>query len=101
MNGVRFWNVKHPTAYAQRLTAGESPAAGHEVLSEQEKLFERILLQTRLRSGLATRVVDRPDAVDECLNDGLIEAVPAAEGRIVLTLRGRMLADIVARRLTD
>lgn len=100
MNGVRFWNVKHPTAYAQRLAAGESPAAGHEVLSEQDKLFERILLQTRVRSGLATRVVDRPDAVDECLNDGLIEADPAAEGRIVLTLRGRMLADIVARRLT-
>ncbi|MFX6036230.1 hypothetical protein ABTE74_22855, partial [Acinetobacter baumannii] len=28
--GLRWWNVKHPAAYAQRLAAGESPAAARE-----------------------------------------------------------------------
>ncbi|MBD4652025.1 coproporphyrinogen III oxidase, partial [Xanthomonas citri pv. citri] len=28
--GVRFWNAKHPAAYAQRLATGVTPAVGRE-----------------------------------------------------------------------
>jgi oxygen-independent coproporphyrinogen-3 oxidase len=34
------------------------------------------------------------------VDDGLVEAGPAASGRIVLTLRGRLLADHVTRVIT-
>ena len=33
VGGVRWWNVKHPAAYAERLAAGVSPGAGREVLT--------------------------------------------------------------------
>lgn len=100
INGVRFWNVKHPSAYAQRLANGCTPAAGHELLTSQEQFDERVLLQTRLRTGLATAEIDSPQAIADCIADGLIDPVAAFKGRVVLTLRGRMLADVVARTLT-
>lgn len=100
INGVRFWNVKHPSAYAQRLADGCTPVAGHELLTTQEQFDERVLLQTRLRTGLATAEIDSPQAIADCIADGLIDPVAAFKGRVVLTLRGRMLADVVARTLT-
>lgn len=100
INGVRFWNVKHPSAYAQRLASGSSPAAGHEQLTADEQFDERVLLQTRLRTGLATSEIRSPQAIASCIADGLIDPAQAISGRIVLTLRGRMLADVVARTLT-
>ncbi|WP_311476728.1 radical SAM family heme chaperone HemW [uncultured Gulosibacter sp.] len=99
VDGVRFWNVKHPAAYGDRLTAGVSPAQGREVLGAQERTLERVLLRTRLREGLP--VIELPDRsrVPELIADGLVDAAAAMRGRIVLTLRGRLLADVVARTL--
>lgn len=101
INGVRFWNVKHPTAYAQRLAAGESPAAGHEVLSDDEKHTEMVLLRTRLREGLLTSALAHPERVAQGIADGLIDASAALSGQVTLTLRGRLLADLVARSLLE
>ncbi|NNH54014.1 coproporphyrinogen III oxidase [Promicromonospora citrea] len=50
--GVRWWNVKHPRAYATRLEAGHSPGAGRELLTAQEAHLERVMLGVRLRDGL-------------------------------------------------
>src|SRR5215216_5720448 len=58
VGGVRWWNVKHPRAYADRLGQGTSPAAGREVLDAETRRFERILLETRLVEGLPVRVLD-------------------------------------------
>ncbi|MEN3265486.1 radical SAM family heme chaperone HemW, partial [Pseudonocardia sp.] len=44
VGGVRWWNVKHPTAYAARLHAGASPAHGREVLGDRSRRLERLLL---------------------------------------------------------
>ena len=52
VGGVRWWNVKHPAAYADRLAAGTSPALAHEQLSDDDRRVERILLELRLRDGL-------------------------------------------------
>jgi putative oxygen-independent coproporphyrinogen III oxidase len=102
VGGVRWWNVKHPARYASMLAAGESPAAGREVLTDADRQLERVMLELRLAEGLSL------DALDA---DGLREArVAAAEGlleestldsggRAVLTDRGRLLADGVVRRL--
>jgi oxygen-independent coproporphyrinogen-3 oxidase len=49
--GTRWWNVKHPAAYATRLRAGTSPGQAREVLTDQERRTEQILLLTRLSAG--------------------------------------------------
>lgn len=102
MWGVRWWNVKHPRAYAARLADGVSPAAAREVLTDEQQLDERILLGVRMREGLPLQVV--PDAgrraVAGLVAQGLIDG-PAAvrDRRVILTLRGRLLADLVVGRL--
>ncbi|MDY0829455.1 radical SAM family heme chaperone HemW [Microbacterium sp. BG28] len=101
--GVRWWNVKHPAAYAQRLSLGSSPAAAREVPDQEARTLERILLESRIREGLPIEVVpsDRRSAVAGLIADGLVEGAVALRGRIVLTRRGRLLADAVVRALTD
>ncbi len=98
VGGVRWWNVKHPTAYAARLAEGLSPAHGREVLSEEDRRVERVLLEVRLRDGLPTGVLDDAgrDALPGLVGRGLVE--PGGD-RVVLTDAGRLLADGVVRDL--
>lgn len=100
--GLRWWNVKHPAAYAQRLAAGESPAAGRERPDDEARLLERVLLESRIAEGLAIDVLtaDRRERVAGLIADGLVDPASALRGRIRLTLRGRLLADAVVRALT-
>jgi putative oxygen-independent coproporphyrinogen III oxidase len=100
VGGVRWWNVKHPTAYAERLRAGLSPGAGRELLSDEDRRVERILLEVRLREGLPLDLL-RPAglaAAQRHAADGLLVLDP---DRARLTLRGRLLADAVVRDLVD
>lgn len=103
VGGLRWWNVKHPAAYAQRLSLGESPAAGRETLDDEQRALERVLLQTRIREGMAIADLAVPTArtaVAGLVADGLADGRAAVRGRIVLTLRGRLLADAVVHALT-
>jgi oxygen-independent coproporphyrinogen-3 oxidase len=101
VGGVRWWNVKHPRAYADRLAQGLAPALAREVLDEQQRHDETVLLGVRLADGLPTDVL-RPagrQAVAGLIADGLVDGTAAVRGRVVLTLRGRLLADTVVHRL--
>jgi oxygen-independent coproporphyrinogen-3 oxidase len=100
---VRWWNVKHPSAYVERTSAGRSPAAGRELLTDEDRRVERVLLELRLREGLPLDAL-RPAgaaAAARHAEDGLLDPDAAARGRAVLTLRGRLLADAVVRDLVD
>jgi oxygen-independent coproporphyrinogen-3 oxidase len=101
--GLRWWNVKHPAAYAQRLAAAESPAAGTERPDDEARMLERVLLLSRLAEGIA--IADLPEGnrtrVAGLIADGMVDAASALRGRVTLTLRGRLLADAVVRELTD
>jgi putative oxygen-independent coproporphyrinogen III oxidase len=101
VGGVRWWNVKHPTPYAVRIGAGSSPALAREVLDEETRRVERVLLETRLRDGLPVGVLDAAGraAVPDQVARGLVETDAAAQGLVVLTTRGRLLADAVVRDL--
>ncbi|GAA2175083.1 radical SAM family heme chaperone HemW [Agrococcus versicolor] len=103
VGGVRWWNVKHPAAYAQRLAGGESPALAREVLDDETRRVERVLLETRIRAGLPMDVLDADGvaAVPQLLADGLLDEEAALRGRIAPSLAGRLLADVVVRRLTS
>ncbi|MDQ0923483.1 putative oxygen-independent coproporphyrinogen III oxidase [Pseudarthrobacter sp. W1I19] len=101
VGGVRWWNVKHPTAYAGRLAQGLSPAAGRETLDPETRNVERVMLEARLQSGLAVSALgaDGRHEVAGLIADGLVEPAAAFRGRLVLTLKGRLLADAVVRRV--
>ena len=101
--GLRWWNVKHPAAYAQRLAASESPAAATERPDAESRTLERILLLSRIREGIAVDEVPPANRsrVAGLIADGLVDPAAAVRGRIQLTLRGRLLADAVVRELTD
>lgn len=114
VGGVRWWNVRHPSAYAERIRAGDSPAQGREVLTPDERYDETVLLRSRLAQGLPVASL-RPHGraqisslVDEglCVSTEKSAGSAAARGaesatseNVVLTLRGRLLADTVVRRL--
>ena len=103
VGGVRWWNVKHPRTYASRIDAGQSPGAGREVLTDEDRRIERVLLEVRLREGVPLSVL-RPAGVAAAgrqVEAGLLEPAAHAAGRGVLTLRGRLLADAVVRDLVD
>ena len=100
IGGVRFWNRKHPAAYARALASGNTPAQGQEVLTTAQQRVERVLLELRLAEGLPLEVLTQserrrvPDLVVRGL--GTIQ-----DERLVLTLRGRLLADGIVRDLLD
>jgi oxygen-independent coproporphyrinogen-3 oxidase len=103
VGGVRWWNVKHPAAYAQALGEGRSPGAGRELLSAEDRRVERVLLELRLAQGCPLELLAPAGALaaERAVRDGLLESAPYAEGRAVLTSRGRLLADAVVRDLVD
>jgi oxygen-independent coproporphyrinogen-3 oxidase len=103
VDGVRWWNEKHPRTYADRLAAGESPEADREVLTPEQVAMERIMLGLRLSEGLAVEALaegKRARAAD-LVGSGELDATALAAGRLVLTDRGRLLADAVIRELVD
>ena len=110
VGGTRWWNVKHPTAYAGRLAQGVSPAYAREVLTEDDVYAERLLLEGRIREGLPLSAL-RADArtrVAGLVAEGLVDGRAALgrgdvddQPRLVLTRRGRLLADAVVRELVD
>jgi oxygen-independent coproporphyrinogen-3 oxidase len=102
VGGVRWWNVKHPAAYAARLSAGRSPAAARERLTAAERRMEEIMLRARLAEGLPLTLLSgaASDYPERMVADGLLDPSAHAAGRLVLTLRGRLLADAVIRDLT-
>lgn len=101
VGGLRWWNVKHPAAYADRMAAGHSPAAGRESLDAETQRVESVLLRTRLREGMPVAELEASgrQAVAGLIADELVNARAALAGRVELTLRGRLLADAVVRRL--
>lgn len=104
VGGVRWWNRKHPAAYASVLAEGNSPGAGRELLTETQRYEERVLLGIRRDAGLALDDLEPAGrtAVAGLIGDGLVDGPTALrDRRLVLTLRGRLLADTAVRRLLD
>jgi oxygen-independent coproporphyrinogen-3 oxidase len=102
VGGVRWWNVRHPAAYAQRLAAGRSPAAARERLTASMRRMEEIMLRARLAEGLPLSLLTGTALAhaERLLDDTLLDPSAYAAGNLVLTLRGRLLADAVIRDLT-
>jgi oxygen-independent coproporphyrinogen-3 oxidase len=100
VGATRWWNVKHPNAYAQALAAGLLPVADFEELDAAAQHVEDVMLRVRLRDGLPLAVLSAAEQTRArtAIDDGL---VTLAADRLVLTDRGRLLADGVVRTLLD
>ena len=100
VDGERWWNLKHPATWAKALAEGD-PAAEREVLTAEQRADEDVLLGVRLVDGLPTdRLTPQGRrAVAGLVADGLVEGRAAIGGRVVLTRRGRLLADTVVHHL--
>jgi putative oxygen-independent coproporphyrinogen III oxidase len=97
---TRWWNVKHPNTYAQILDESKLPVAGFEELNAQSRHTEDVMLRIRLRQGISLDLLDAAERerAAVAVNDGLL--TPDGQ-RLVLTDRGRLLADGVVRMLLD
>lgn len=100
IGGVRWWNVKHPARYASLLAEGNSPAQARETLCARDRRVERVLLEIRILDGLDESVLtpSEQSRLPDLAARGLIER---RDGRVHLTLPGRLLADAVVRDLLD
>lgn len=98
VGATRWWNVKHPGAYAKTLAGGQLPVADFEELTAEERHTEDVMLRLRLRTGLPLRLLGDAERrrADVAVADGLVER--NAES-LILTDRGRLLADAVVRDL--
>lgn len=106
VGGVRWWNVKHPRAYADRIAGKVSPAQAREVLDLETRRVERVLLETRISDGMPVDVLAAHERseIPALIAEGLIDGRAAlgaggSTSRVVPTLRGRLLADIIVHRL--
>jgi len=93
--GRRWWNVRTPERYVERITAGLDPESGHEQLDSARRDEEAIALALRTRAGAV--LPSAAVGVAEDLADAGL--VTLAGDRVVLTRRGRLLASDVTARL--
>ena len=99
VDGKRFWNVKHPTTYKQKLFAGESPILDSELLTAEQIKDEAILLGIRMREGLEIALLQphQLEVLSEYRHNGFVEI---NEDRVLLTPTGRLIADRIVREIT-
>ena len=100
VGNIRWWNVKHPNTFAERLRLGQPPAADFERLDDHDRHIEDVLLRIRLHSGLPTTMLTQSEQrrAAVAVTDGLLTDLG---DHLVLTDRGRLLADAVVRDVLD
>ena len=101
VGGVRWWNRKHPLPYVNAVRRGQSPAVGRELLDDDTRYLERVMLESRIADGMPIEML-RPAGrrgIAQLVAEELIDGRRALRGELVLTLRGRLLGDAVVRRL--
>lgn len=101
IEGTRWWNMKHPTAYKNALFGGGSPVQESEKLTVQQKLDEAIMLSIRMRGGipLSNLSQEQRGKVAEYRQSGHLDSTRWEEGTLQLTPNGRLIADRIVREL--
>ena len=101
IDGRRWWNVKHPTAYRDRIQAKLAPMQGQESLTEPEIAREEIMLSLRLPGALSLARFsgEQRRALEDFLGQGHLEQSAWDAGMLTLTQSGRLIADRIVREL--
>ncbi len=104
IGGVRWWNVKNPAAYTDRLRASLSPALERELVDQANQDIERVMLETRLAGGidlawLKSKGFGTQEVISNLIASEVIDGGAVFQGVVKLTKKGRLLADYVVREL--
>ena len=101
LNGKRFWNVKHPNLYREKLQSDQSPIAGSEFLAQSQIESERLMLSIRLPTGVAKKTLSEQQIFDlsEYVGSGHLDQSNWNDGRATLTVDGRLIADRILRKI--
>ena len=101
LNGKRFWNVKHPNLYKEKIESNQSPMAGSESLEELQRESERLMLSLRLPTGVAKKTLNEQQLLElsEYVESGHLDQSNWNEGRATLTVDGRLIADRILRQI--
>ena len=101
LNGRRFWNVKHPNLYKERIIKGESAVAEFENLESVQIESERLMLSIRLPSGVEKSTLNDKQILDLAgyVESGHLDQANWNLGRATLTLDGRLIADRILREI--
>lgn len=101
INGVRWWNIKHPATYSSKLRNGDLPTAGWESLDDKSRELEVLMMGLRVCEGVA--LDDVPSVprieIEELVRSGLLSLSVGSDPRISVTENGKLLADLLVRRL--
>jgi putative oxygen-independent coproporphyrinogen III oxidase len=101
IDGRRWWNVKHPTAYKNALFGGGSPMQESENLTARQKSDEAIMLSIRMRGGISLSDLSagQRKKVAGYRESGHLDSTRWEEGILQLTPEGRLIADRIVREL--
>ena len=101
LNGKRFWNVKHPNLYKERILANKSPVADSEILEELQIESERLMLSLRLPNGVDKQSLNEQQLAElsSYVESGHLDQANWNQGRATLTLDGRLIADRILRQI--
>jgi oxygen-independent coproporphyrinogen-3 oxidase len=101
INGKRFWNVKHPNLYKQKIQANETVILDSEVLEGSQIESERLMLSIRLPQGLEKNTLNNQQILEltDYVNSGHLDQENWNLGRATLTLDGRLIADRIVREI--
>ncbi len=100
---VRRWNAARLDGWLEALEPGEGspavpPPGGFEEIDAATAASEELILGLRTARGISRELaLSRPDVMTWALEAGLVEDGP--EGRVRLTLRGRLLSNELFARL--
>jgi len=101
IDGKRFWNVKHPNLYKQKIQANETVVLESEVLESSQVESERLMLSIRLPQGLEKNTLNNQQILEltDYVNSGHLDQENWNLGRATLTLDGRLIADRIVREI--
>ncbi|CAN2242200.1 HemN Coproporphyrinogen III oxidase and related Fe-S oxidoreductases [actinobacterium SCGC AAA044-D11] len=101
VDGKRLWNVKHPTAYRERLEGNLSPIMDSEILTNEERESERVMLEIRMPRGIAKSSLSEQSIsnLESFLTGGQLSPSEWDQGQVALTISGRLMADRIVREI--
>ena len=101
INGKRWWNVKHPNLYREKLQQNISPELDSEILEPLQIESERLMLSIRLPEGITKDSLssDQIMSLNQYLESGALDSAKWVAGRVSLTLSGRLIADRIVREI--
>jgi putative oxygen-independent coproporphyrinogen III oxidase len=101
INGKRWWNVKHPNLYREKLLQNISPELDSEVLEPIQIESERLMLSIRLPEGITKDSLssDQILSLHQYVESGALDNAKWDAGTVSLTLTGRLIADRIVREI--